>query len=189
MIELHDNQLLYHGSYTEVPSIDLSFCKPGLDFGKGFYLTSSYDQAKSFVRSSVRKAINLKKVPDNFKLSDGVINVYRYRANDTIATHFFQTADEDWLHFVAANRNPDLFPGLIKRMSAFDIIGGKIANDNTARTLVLYIDGGYGTPGDSDTDSTVIRVLLPNRLQDQFCFRSVSAIKTLEFVRGDRYGK
>ena len=189
MIELHDGQLLYHGSYTEVSAIDLSFCKPGLDFGKGFYLTSSYQQARSFVRSSVRKALNLKRVPATFRLSDGIVNVYRYHANDALAAHFFQSADADWLHFVAANRNPSLFPDLIRQMSNLDIIGGKIANDNTARTLVLYIDGGYGTPGDPDTDSAVIRVLLPNRLEDQFCFRSPEAIASLEFVRSERYGE
>lgn len=189
MIDIHDGQLLYHGSYTLVSDIDLSFCKPGLDFGKGFYLTSSYNQARSFVRSSVRKAINLKRVPATFRLSDGVINVYRFHANSALTTHFFQSADSDWLHFVAANRNSFLFPDLIRKMNDLDIIGGKIANDNTARTLVLYIDGAYGTPGDPETDSTVIRMLLPNRLENQFCFRSPDAIASLEFVRSEQYGE
>ncbi len=46
MIELTDGMLLYHGSYTEVRDIDLSRCNEGLDFGKGFYVTSSYEQAR-----------------------------------------------------------------------------------------------------------------------------------------------
>ena len=188
MIGISDGQLLYHGSYTEVPSIDLSCCRRGLDFGTGFYVTSSYEQAKSFVRSAVRKAINLHKVSDDFDVSDGMVNIYRYHANINLTTCFFQSADADWLHFVAANRNHSLFPELLRQMHSVDIVGGKIANDNTARTLVLYIDGAYGTPGDPDTDSTVIRILLPNRLQDQFCFRSEQAIASLEFIRSERYG-
>ncbi len=188
MIGLQNGQFLYHGSYTAVPDIDLTFCRRGLDFGKGFYLTSSYDQAKSFVRSAVRKAINLRRVSSDFCLSDGIINIYRFHENAALSSYMFQTADTDWLHFVAGNRNPALFPELIQQMQDVDIIGGKVANDNTARTLVLYVDGAYGIPGDDETDSTVIRILLPNRLQDQFCFRSAAAIASLEFVRGDRYG-
>lgn len=36
---LKDGQLLFHGSYVEVPFIDLNKCKQGLDFGRGFYVT------------------------------------------------------------------------------------------------------------------------------------------------------
>lgn len=189
MIELHDGQLLYHGSYTEVPDIDLSFCRSGLDFGKGFYLTSSYDQARNFVRSAVKKAVNLRKIPADFDLNDGIVNIYRYHSSSAVTTYCFQHPDADWLHFVAANRNSSLFPDLLQQMSSVDIIGGKIANDNTARTLVLYIDSAYGTPGDQETDAAVIRILLPNRLQDQFCFRTTKAIASLEFIKGERYGK
>lgn len=43
MIHLTDGMILYHGSYTEVSEIDLSKCRAGLDFGQGFYLTSSFE--------------------------------------------------------------------------------------------------------------------------------------------------
>lgn len=49
MIRLPADGVLYHGSYTKISSIDLSRCRPGLDFLKGFYLTSSYSQALSYV--------------------------------------------------------------------------------------------------------------------------------------------
>ena len=39
---LEDGMLLYPGSYVSIPSIDLSRCMGGLDFGRGFYLTTSY---------------------------------------------------------------------------------------------------------------------------------------------------
>ena len=38
MIKLPEDGILYHGSYTEVSQIDLSKCRYGLDFGKGFYV-------------------------------------------------------------------------------------------------------------------------------------------------------
>ena len=35
---LEDGITLYHGSYTEIDSVDLSKCLRGKDFGKGFYI-------------------------------------------------------------------------------------------------------------------------------------------------------
>lgn len=32
---------LYHGSNIEIQEINLSLCKPGKDFGRGFYLKHS----------------------------------------------------------------------------------------------------------------------------------------------------
>lgn len=48
---------LYHGSYCEISTIDLTFSRRALDFGKGFYLTSSYQQAVSYIPSAVKKNI------------------------------------------------------------------------------------------------------------------------------------
>ena len=47
MIGLSENLALYHGSYTTVSAIDLAICSDGLDFGRGFYVTSSKQQAIS----------------------------------------------------------------------------------------------------------------------------------------------
>ena len=44
MIELIDGMYLYHGIYTAVEYIDLPKMRKMLDFGKDFYLTSSYEQ-------------------------------------------------------------------------------------------------------------------------------------------------
>lgn len=45
MLTLTNGMLLYHGSFTQVSEIDLNKCKQGKDFGRGFYVTSSYKQA------------------------------------------------------------------------------------------------------------------------------------------------
>ena len=57
MLNLSDGMLLYHGSYIAVPEIDLGKCNSGLDFGRGFYVTTSYEQALSFVPNSVKRNI------------------------------------------------------------------------------------------------------------------------------------
>ena len=57
MLELKDGFVLYHGSYCEVKEPNLAKCAKRKDFGQGFYLTSSKEQAESFLRTSIVKAI------------------------------------------------------------------------------------------------------------------------------------
>lgn len=189
MIELYDSMLLYHGSYIAIPEIDLNKCLGGLDFGRGFYLTSSYEQAYNYVQLSVKKAIRIGNVPDNFDISDGQISVYKFHYDPNILAYCFQGPSVEWLHFVAANRKKELFPKLLNKYGTIDIIGGKIADDQTARTLQRYISGvDFGIPGTPEADKEAILKLLPNRLKDQFCFRTQDAINQLEYIRSDRYG-
>ena len=188
MLTLTDGMLLYHGSYTSVPQIDLAKCNAGLDFGKGFYVTTSYEQAVSFVPNSVKRNIKAGNIPSDFDVSDGQISVFRFRSDADLLIRTFEDANLDWLHFVAANRNRDLFPELYQSFEGADIVGGKIANDNTSRVLAGYVTGLFGTPGSDLADAFAIQSLLPNRLKDQFCFRTSKSIQALEFIRSDRYG-
>ena len=48
MLELKDGFVLYHGSYCEVKEPELDKCAKRKDFGQGFYLTTSKEQAESF---------------------------------------------------------------------------------------------------------------------------------------------
>lgn len=184
MIELQDGILLYHGSYVGIPKIDLQRC---------FWTRIlSYVLLRTGVslRSAFRqKAIRIGSVPEHFNPEDGEISVYRFHYDPNLLAYCFQGASVEWLHFVAANRQNNLFPQLLKKYSTIDIIGGKIADDQTARTLQRYISGAdFGIPGTPEADRTAIEKLLPNRLKDQFCFRTQDAIDHLEFLRSDRYG-
>ena len=55
MLELTEGMLLYHGSYCEVKTPELEKCAAFKDFGKGFYVTSSKEQAEKFIRTSLRR--------------------------------------------------------------------------------------------------------------------------------------
>ena len=188
MQSLKTELLLYHGSYTEITSIDLSKSRKSLDFGAGFYLTSSFEQARNYVPSTVKKNIRRRKLPKDFYVNDGRISVYRFHFNDLLRIRNFNTADLEWLHFIASNRDDSLFCELGQQYQDYDIIIGKVADDSTAATLNSYITGEYGLPGSPRADQFAIEQLLPNRLTDQFCFRTEKALESLEFVRSVRYG-
>lgn len=68
MRKLVDGMLLFHGSYCEISAPDLEKCAPYKDFGKGFYLTSSYEQAKNFINTSLKKAIAYLKYVESEKI-------------------------------------------------------------------------------------------------------------------------
>ncbi len=56
MKELSDGLILYHGSYCEVNQPMLEKCSKRKDFGRGFYLTTSREQAVSFLKTAIIKA-------------------------------------------------------------------------------------------------------------------------------------
>ena len=97
---LQDNIKLYHASYIAVEKIDLTLCSEGKDFGKGFYVTTNYEQACRFVKTSIKKAIkNGNKILNN---SVGYISVYEFKNNVKDVSIFeFNDANRDWLHCVA----------------------------------------------------------------------------------------
>lgn len=188
MIHLVDKMTLYHGSYTEVSEIDLLKCRKGLDFGRGFYVTSSLKQAMSYVPSAVKKAKRYGWIADDFPVENGVVSVFCFHADPNLFVHCFEEADAEWLHYCACNRNGSLFSELRRKFNAVDIVGGLVADDQTALTLNSYMSGLLGTPGDPFTDRRTIEMLEPERLQDQFCFKTKEATLSLEFVRSMKYG-
>ena len=145
MLELKDEFVLYHGSYCEVKEPDLAKCAKRKDFGQGFYLTTSKEQAESF-----------------------------------------EKADVDWLHCIAAHRKKKMFIEVEREMARYDIIAGKIADDATNATLTAYLAGAFGTAGNKEADDFCIKQLLPNKLKDQYCFKTEAAIKCLKFVKGEK---
>ena len=174
---------LYNGSYCEVIEPELSKCARFKDFGQGFYLTSSKEQAQSFAKISTNKAVgrNLIK-PQRF----GVVSTYVYEEDPDLRIKDFPTAEVNWLHCVIGHRRNSYFLDTVRELSVYDIISGKIANDNTNATMITYLYGLYGEVGSESADSICIGLLLPERLKDQFCFRTVKALKALKFEGSER---
>ena len=87
---------LYHGTMHEFTEIDLSKCDNKFrDFGRGFYLTSEFQQAQSW---AAHKS----------ELSASKARVYRYKLDEEIPDHLklyeFLEYDEKWLQCIVDNR-------------------------------------------------------------------------------------
>jgi len=183
MPELKDRMRLYHGSFCEVQAPDLSRCARFKDFGQGFYLTSSKDQAYSFAKISTGKAVGRGEIsPQRY----GIINTYIFIDPGDLHTWDYPAADVDWLHCIVGHRRDRYFRDVIQQMKSYDVISGKIANDDTNATITAYLDSLYGEIGSESADRICISLLLPDRLKDQFCFKTNRALKALKFEGSER---
>ena len=122
--------ILYHGTNMPFDAIDLSKSKRNKDFGKGFYLSDSYEQAAEMAKF---KAVTL----------GGSVIVNRYEVDDSILSDkmlrikIFEEYSQEWAEFVFENRkNSTDVP-----IHDFDIVYGPIANDKVGLQIRKLQDG------------------------------------------------
>ena len=156
------NMLLYHGSNIEVSNPQILESDRRLDFGKGFYLTSSYEQAKRWAELTVKRRGSGKEIVSVFEFDNSL-------TSDLKILHFTQ-AQKEWLEYVTMNRKNQVIPN-----DDYDIVIGPVANDRTMPVISLYFAGIY------DIEETIKR-LMPQKLCDQYTFRTENAIKKLKFL-------
>ena len=107
MLELTDGFILYHGSYCEVRKPDLEKCAKRKDFGQGFYLTSSKEQAESFLKTSINKALAAGEIENG--QGYGYISAFKFKSSRELKIHVFENANIEWLHCIAAHRKKKEF--------------------------------------------------------------------------------
>lgn len=184
MLNLVDGLVLYHGSYCEVKTPLLQKCADRKDFGKGFYLTSSREQAISFLKTSIVKAFSNGAISE--RQNYGFVSKYEVNLKQPLSSYIFPDADIDWLHCIVAHRKRKAFPEIEKKMADYDVIIGKIADDTTNATLTAYIAGAFGNIGSKEADEFCITRLLPEKLKNQYCFKTEAALECLHFVEGEK---
>lgn len=183
MKPLETGMVLYHGSYCAVENPDLDKCARFKDFGQGFYLTTSKEQAISFAKISASKAKSRGLIPAQERFA--YVSSFKVTDVSELETFAFETANVDWLHCIVAHRRNKTFEEIRDRMTAYDVVSGKIANDDTNATILAYMGNVYGPMGSEQADNICISLLLPERLQDQFCFRSEKALSKLQFIKSE----
>ena len=184
MKNLSEEIVLYHGSYCVVEKPDLEKCAKFKDFGRGFYLTSSKEKAKNFAKITATKAKSRGHIAADEKFA--YISCFKVDSVDNLNIFAYETADVNWLHCIVAHRRNDVFVELRKQMESYDVISGKIANDDTNTTIMAYMGNVFGEMENGQSDKMCISLLLPERLQDQFCFRTEKALSKLRFLKSEK---
>ena len=151
---------LYHGSNVEVAKPRLISSGRRLDFGAGFYTTSDPEQAKRWARLTARRR----------KEGEPLVSVYEFDESilNDLSVLRFDEASVEWLEYVAQNRMQDAGD------DDFDIVIGPVANDRTMPVLRYFFLQIY-------TAEEAVKRLLPQKLTDQYAFRTQRAIDALHF--------
>lgn len=153
---------LYHGSNREVIIPRLIKPTRGLDFGSGFYLTTSEEQARKFSNIVYKRK----------KTGNATVSAFDFdmtKAENLLSIFRFTKADSEWLSFVSANRT-ETYSGKI-----FDIVIGPVANDTVMPTIQAYLGGFL-------TEEATLTSLKTSKLEDQICLKSDKAIAMIKFI-------
>ena len=155
--------LLYHGSTMAVRKPIVSRGRGKTDFGKGFYTTTSREQAEKWAQiKRDRMGDGAHAIVSVFELDDAVLN------NPAYHTRHFDGATAEWLNFVVGNRRGEVHHN-------FDLIMGPVANDKLYATITLYENGILDA-------NAAIEQLNTHQLFDQLSFHTTKACKLLTFV-------
>ena len=116
---------LYHGSNVLVEQPRLFRSDRRVDFGSGFYVTSSFEQATRWAQLVTKRRGQ----------GEPTVTVYEFDVSllDTLTVRSFDGPTVEWLHFVGENRC-----GTTSE-NADDLVIGPVANDNTMPTLRCFL--------------------------------------------------
>ena len=152
--------ILYHGSIDIVENPEIRIPSRTLDYGSGFYTTTSFRQAEDWVRRKL-----------NANTLVGYVNVYEFDETlmNSLNAMLFESPTEEWVDFVMNNRtNKDFYHD-------FDIVYGPVANDKVYAAFALY-EGGI------IDKQNLISELKAYKLVDQYLFHTDKALKVVKFI-------
>lgn len=153
---------IYHGSTEIIHTPTILETQRLLDFGKGFYTTTNYEQAQRWA------LIKHKRIGTN---AEAIVNVYNFDEklfeSDIFRVKLYKYTDEAWLDFIVTNRRT-IAP------HDFDIVMGAVANDTLYQTLTLYETGIL------TKQETIVR-LKAHILFDQLSFHTAEVLKHVKF--------
>ena len=153
---------LYHSSNVIVERPDTQHSRQYLDFGRGFYLTSIYDQAVRYAQRFKRRGQPAWLNTYDFTCDEQAWNILR-----------FDTYDKQWLDFVAQCREGD-------DVGNYDMIIGGIANDRVIITLDRYFSGEI-------SQEEALGLLQFDKPNIQHCIRSERMLREcLIFIGGEQ---
>lgn len=152
---------IYHGSIEIVESPDIRQPNRSLDYGSGFYTTTSFAQAKKLVERRIKdKGVDV-----------GHVNVYELDDNalESMKVLRFKKPTEEWVNFVMKNRTERGFT------HDYDIVYGPVADDSVYTQFTLYEGGIISMP-------TLIQELKTYKLVDQYLFHTKKSLTAIKFI-------
>ena len=155
--------ILYHGSHTIIEQPRLLRPTRTLDYGSGFYTTTSEQQAREWI---------LKKSKDESEQK--YVNVYEIdeQALQGLNVLWFDKPTDEWIDFVMRNRQDETF------VHDYDVVYGPVANDKVYVQFGLYEQGFI-------SKETLLAELKVYDLVDQLLFHTEKTMQLLHFIKAE----
>jgi len=155
-------ECLYHGSAEAFVRIDVNRGRDRKDFGKGFYMAYSRDQAIGMMHKKYEEMITLRRDGSSAGLAKTLyMIVLNVEAFSDLRVREFATADRTWFDFILMCRAKGGLP------HDYDVVIGPTADDNTNLVLKNYLDGIYGDPFTEKAKAFALDMLEPQNLGRQ----------------------
>jgi len=154
---------VFHGSYTEIESVDLSKCQANKDFGRGFYVTKFRKQAEEWAEI-IGKVNGTIGVVTEFTFYE------RAFTEKSLKVLRFSKYDDEWFDFIILNRdleNPE-------QKHDYDIIEGPVADDKVQRRINKFLEGEITR---KDFFEQLTKYPEPSH---QICFCTVNSLRMLK---------
>ena len=157
--------ILYHGTTLRIEQPRIIQSEIGRDFGFAFYTTDIKEQAERWAIRRAKVEERKKKAP-----CDAIVNIYEWSRDLTgLFYKLYAEADLDWLEMVMRCRSN------IEYQHGYDIVEGKIANDNVGE-MVSFVMQGIMRKEDA------VERLRFEKINNQLAFCTERALATLTFV-------
>lgn len=127
--------ILYHGTNCDIRKPDPQKGHRGTDFGQGFYLTPDMESARNMASLVVARERTGCRTINVFEFDDAAAR----RVGLKVRT--FDGMNEDWIHFVIANRNFERDASDHNLDRLYDLVVGFIADDKIRNLIRMYRDG------------------------------------------------
>lgn len=152
---------LYHGSLEIIENPIILKPSRTLDYGAGFYTTTSYKQVELWVKKRISSS----------QARMGYINIYELEesAIAEIDVLWFDEPTEEWVDFVMSNRT------IINFTHSYDLVYGPVANDKVYAAFALYENDLLDKEG-------LIKELKTYKLVDQMLFHTDRALNYLKYI-------
>ena len=151
---------LYHGSNIIIKQPRLLQPTRTLDYGSGFYTTTSEQQAREWIIKKT-KSIDERKYVNIYEINDTELNSMKVLR--------FDKPTNEWIDFVMRNRQDETFT------HDFDIVYGPVANDRVYLQFGLYEQGFI-------SKTTLLAELKVYKLVDQMLFHTEKSMQLLHFI-------
>ena len=156
--------ILFHGSKNGLQSIFFDGSKENADFGKGFYLGETFNQALSFVCENENSTVY------SFKFDTTDLNICKLECN------------LDWMliicyyrGYLSAYKDNIILIELIKKIENADVIIAPIADNKMFYIMSQFADGDINT-------EVAIHSLSASSLGNQYVIKSEKALKHLKSI-------